>query len=30
MNSDRVNGKVDEVLGSIKRKAGKLTDDTPL
>jgi uncharacterized protein YjbJ (UPF0337 family) len=30
MNSNRVNGKVDEVLGSIKRKAGKITGNTPL
>lgn len=30
MNSNRVNGKVDEVVGSIKRQAGKLTGDTPL
>ena len=30
MNSNRVNGTVDDVVGSIKRKAGKLTGDTPL
>ncbi|MGD1108482.1 MAG: CsbD family protein [Terracidiphilus sp.] len=30
MNSNRVNGKVDEVVGSAKRKAGKLTGNTPL
>ena len=30
MNSNRVNGKVDEVVGSIKRKAGKITGNTPL
>jgi uncharacterized protein YjbJ (UPF0337 family) len=30
MNSNRVNGTVDEVVGSIKRKAGKLTGNTPL
>ena len=30
MNSNRVNGKVDEVLGSIKRTASKLTGNTPL
>ena len=30
MNSNRVNGKVDEVVGSIKRKAGKITGDTQL
>ena len=30
MNSNRVNGTVDEVVGSIKRKAGKITGDTPL
>jgi uncharacterized protein YjbJ (UPF0337 family) len=30
MNSNQVNGKVDEVLGSIKRKAGKITGNTPL
>jgi uncharacterized protein YjbJ (UPF0337 family) len=30
MNSNRVNGMADEVVGSIKRKAGKLTGDTPL
>jgi uncharacterized protein YjbJ (UPF0337 family) len=30
MNSNRVNGKVDEVLGSIKRRAGGITGNTPL
>ena len=30
MNSDRVNGAIDEVVGSAKRKAGKLTHDLPL
>ncbi len=30
MNSNRVNGTIDEVVGSIKRKAGKLTGNTPL
>jgi uncharacterized protein YjbJ (UPF0337 family) len=30
MNSNRVNGAADEVVGSIKQKAGKLTGDTPL
>ena len=30
MNSNRVNGTTDEVVGSIKRKAGKLTGNTPL
>ncbi len=30
MNSNRVNGKVDEVVGSVKQKAGKLTGNTPL
>jgi uncharacterized protein YjbJ (UPF0337 family) len=30
MNSNRVNGKVDEVVGSIKRKAGRITGNTPL
>jgi uncharacterized protein YjbJ (UPF0337 family) len=30
MNSNRVNGKVDEVVGSIKQKAGRITGDTPL
>jgi uncharacterized protein YjbJ (UPF0337 family) len=30
MNSNQVNGAVDEVVGSIKRKAGKLTGNTPL
>ncbi len=30
MNSNRVNGKVDEVVGSIKRKAGGITGNTPL
>ena len=30
MNSKQVNAKVDEVVGSIKRKAGKVTGNTPL
>jgi len=30
MNSNRVNGKVDEVVGSIIRKAGQLGGNTPL
>ena len=30
MNSTQVNAKVDEVIGSIKRKAGKATGNTPL
>lgn len=30
MNSNQVNGAADEVVGSIKRKAGKLTGNTPL
>jgi len=30
MNSSQVNGKVDEVVGSIKRNAGKVTGNTPL
>jgi uncharacterized protein YjbJ (UPF0337 family) len=30
MNRDRVNGTIDEVVGSAKRKAGKLTGNTPL
>jgi uncharacterized protein YjbJ (UPF0337 family) len=30
MNKDRVNGTIDEVVGSAKRKAGKLTGNTPL
>jgi uncharacterized protein YjbJ (UPF0337 family) len=30
MNSNRVNGKVDEVVGSIKQKAGKIVGNTPL
>ena len=30
MNSNRVNGTTDEVIGSIKQKAGKLTGNTPL
>ncbi len=30
MNSNQVNGKVDEVIGSIKRKAGQLSGNTPL
>jgi uncharacterized protein YjbJ (UPF0337 family) len=30
MNEDRLKGTFDEVVGSIKRKAGELTHDTPL
>ena len=30
MNSNQVNGAVDDVVGSIKRKAGNLTGNTPL
>ena len=30
MNRDRVKGTIDEVVGSAKRKAGELTDDTSL
>ncbi len=30
MNSTQVNAKVDEVVGSIKRKTGKVTGNTPL
>lgn len=30
MNEDRLKGTYDEVVGSIKRKAGELTHDTPL
>jgi uncharacterized protein YjbJ (UPF0337 family) len=30
MNSHRVNGTIDEVVGSAKRKVGKLTGNTPL
>ena len=30
MNKDHVKGTVDEVVGSAKQKAGKLTDNTPL
>ena len=30
MNSNRANGTIDEVVGSAKRKAGKLTGNTPL
>lgn len=30
MNSNQVNAKVDAVVGSIKRKAGKVTGNTPL
>jgi uncharacterized protein YjbJ (UPF0337 family) len=30
MNSSQVNAKVDEVVGSIKRNAGKVTGNTPL
>jgi uncharacterized protein YjbJ (UPF0337 family) len=30
MNKNRVNGTIDEVIGSAKRKAGKWTGNTPL
>jgi len=30
MNSTQVNGKADEVVGSIKRNAGRITGNTPL
>jgi uncharacterized protein YjbJ (UPF0337 family) len=30
MNRNRVNGTIDEVVGSTKQKAGKLTGNTPL
>jgi uncharacterized protein YjbJ (UPF0337 family) len=30
MNGNRVNGTIDEVVGSTKQKAGKLTGNTPL
>jgi len=30
MNKDRVKGTVDEMVGSAKQKAGKLTGNTPL
>ena len=30
MNKDRVNGMIDEVAGSAKRKAGELTDNPKL
>jgi len=30
MNSNRVNGKIDDVVGSAKRKVGNLTGNTPL
>jgi uncharacterized protein YjbJ (UPF0337 family) len=30
MNSDQVNGTVDEIVGSAKQKVGKLTGNTPL
>ncbi len=30
MNKDQVKGKIDEVVGSAKRKAGELTGDTQL
>ena len=30
MNNDRVKGTIDEVVGSAKRKAGKLTGNTEL
>ena len=30
MNKDQVKDTIDELVGSVKRKAGELTDDTPL
>jgi uncharacterized protein YjbJ (UPF0337 family) len=30
MNSNRVNGTIDQFVGSAKQKAGKLTGNTPL
>ena len=30
MNNAQVKGTIDEIAGSVKRKAGELTDDTPL
>jgi uncharacterized protein YjbJ (UPF0337 family) len=30
MNEDRLKGTMDEVVGSLKQKAGKLTGNTPL
>jgi uncharacterized protein YjbJ (UPF0337 family) len=30
MNKNHVKGAIDEVVGSAKQKAGKLTDNTPL
>jgi uncharacterized protein YjbJ (UPF0337 family) len=30
MNADRVKGTIDEVVGSVKRKAGELVDDSHL
>lgn len=30
MNKDRVNGTIDDVVGSAKRKAGQLTDNANL
>jgi uncharacterized protein YjbJ (UPF0337 family) len=30
MNKDRVNGTIDEVVGTAKQKAGQLTGNTPL
>lgn len=30
MNMDRVKGTIDEVVGSVKRRAGELTDDVQL
>lgn len=30
MNSNRVNGTIDEVVGSAKRKVGNLSGNTPL
>ena len=30
MNSNQVNGAIDDVVGSVKQKAGKLTGNTPL
>jgi len=30
MNSNRVNGTIDDIVGSAKQKAGRLTGNTPL
>jgi uncharacterized protein YjbJ (UPF0337 family) len=30
MNKDRVDGKIDEIVGTLKRKTGEWTGDTPL